>query len=155
MSKRERKPRAQSKSHSRPQQAEDPVVTVTPANASSVSVSAQRQQAVTPTVTSANNVSVSARVIRAAHTKWGSRATWGKVQFVEAELCAIFPGELPPDIKGHDKDLVKNINERLIGYPGDASRPPYAGNAGYKAKYRNSKVNHKTVARALEKLRAG
>jgi hypothetical protein len=112
VSKRERKPRLQSKS-------------------------------VTLPVASASSVSVSVRVIRAAHTKWGSREKWGKLQFVQVELCAIFPGELPPSIKGHDKALVKAINDRL------------ERNSDYQAKYRNGKVNNKTVARALEKLRAG
>jgi hypothetical protein len=94
-------------------------------------------------VATSSSVSVSTRVIRAAQTKHGSRKRWGKVQFVEVELCAIFPGELPPSVKGHDKALVKAINDRL------------ARNSAYQAKYPKATVTNMTVMRALEKLRAG
>jgi hypothetical protein len=117
MSKRERKPRAQSKSDPEPQQV---------------------------ALTLASKVAFRPQVIRAAHTKHGSRRGWGRREFVVAELAAIFfPNAPPENIKGHDRALVKNVNDRL------------EKNLDYQAKYPKAKVNHKTVARALEKLRAG
>jgi hypothetical protein len=116
MSKRERKPRAQSKSPTRCQQAD---------------IAQHRHVSMRPTV------------IRAAHTKWGSRETWGPVQFAQAELSAIFPDGPPPDIKGHARALVKAVNDRL------------GNNFDYQRKYPKGEVDHQTIARALENWRAG
>ena len=121
----------------------------------------RRRQAQDITVASTSGVTMRPAVIRAADHKYGSRKTWGKLQFVMAELCAIYPDGPPQDIKGHDQKLVKDINDRLLGKLEKAdnglvvAKPGYLANSGYKAKYKNSPVNHMTVKRALEKLRAG
>ena len=78
-----------------------------------------------------------------------------------AELCAIYPDGLPQDIKGHEKKLVRDINDRLLGKLMKdingllVAKRGYLGNSGYKTKYGNTRVTSMTVARALKKLRAG
>lgn len=83
-------------------------------------------------------------IIRGGKTKHRPGRKWAKLEFVQAELLAIFlddPSKQDEIGVGHAKALVKEVNDRL------------AVNPGYQTKYpKGAEVSNMTVMRALQKL---
>jgi hypothetical protein len=96
--------------------------------------------------------SVNAYVISAGEDRHGHPRPWGKSEYVQAAIAALYPDILPRNVK--KSKLTKDVNERLALDPGfqmsglgPKLNPNWQTN-GYHA------VDRRTVGRALQVLRA-
>jgi hypothetical protein len=79
-------------------------------------------------------------VIRAAKSPYGPRPRWGQVEYVQAAICALYPGGLPRNFNA--TSLTTAVREQL------------AKDHGYRAIGFSKPVSRWTVLRAVELLRA-
>jgi hypothetical protein len=61
------------------------------------------------------NVWVSIHVIRGSRTRHGPRAKWGRLQYAQAAIAALYPLGLPDPI--NQSQLVKDVNAKLESDP--------------------------------------
>jgi hypothetical protein len=94
---------------------------------------------VAATFAPASSLACSAYVVRAAKTKYGPRPGWGKIEYAQIAITALYPVALPKST--NHSALERRVNEVLLEDP------------DYKASGRG-KVSRQTVLRALQILRA-